>query len=101
MCFNYLPFTATVNTTTATVNATATINTTTATASASVSPVARSVRWKGENVATTQVAEVVGEVPGFCDVTIYGVTVPGCDGRVGMACVMLKDGVTSRYACLV
>jgi acyl-CoA synthetase (AMP-forming)/AMP-acid ligase II len=42
-------------------------------------------RWKGENVATTEVAEVIGRVPGIVDVNVYGVKVGDLDGRAGMA----------------
>jgi len=50
-------------------------------------------RWKGENVATTEVAQALSAVPGFSDVAVYGVSVPGCDGKVGMACVVLAEGL--------
>ena len=49
-------------------------------------------------MATTEVAEAVGAVPGFSDVNVYGVEIPNCDGKVGMACVVLTDGVTERCA---
>ena len=42
-------------------------------------------RWKGENVATTEVANVLRETPGVTDVLVYGVSVPGFEGRAGMA----------------
>ncbi len=42
-------------------------------------------RWKGENVATSEVAEVLGVIPGILDANVYGVHVPGQDGRAGMA----------------
>ena len=51
-------------------------------------------RWKGENVATTEVAHVLSDVPDISDVTVYGVSVPGCDGRVGMASIVLHDNRT-------
>ncbi|XP_058267469.1 long-chain fatty acid transport protein 6 [Hemibagrus wyckioides] len=49
-------------------------------------------RWKGENVATTEVSEVLGCLEFLQDVNIYGVTVPGYEGRAGMAAVVLKEG---------
>jgi fatty-acyl-CoA synthase len=49
-------------------------------------------RWKGENVATLEVAEAIAACPGIADVSVYGVTVPGHDGRAGMAAVVSGDG---------
>ncbi|HZA11216.1 long-chain-acyl-CoA synthetase FadD6 [Mycobacterium sp.] len=49
-------------------------------------------RWKGENVATTDVEAGVACDPNIDDVTVYGVEVPGTDGRAGMAAVTLKEG---------
>ena len=46
--------------------------------------------WKGENVATTEVANILASVPGVGDVAVYGVTLPGCEGRAGMAAVVGK-----------
>jgi fatty-acyl-CoA synthase len=45
-------------------------------------------RWKGENVSTVEVAEVLSSCPGVLDVVVYGVALPGADGRVGMAAIM-------------
>lgn len=45
-------------------------------------------RWKGENVATSEVSEAISVFPGVKDVTVYGVTAPGYDGRAGMAIVV-------------
>lgn len=36
-----------------------------------------SSRWKGENVATTEVADIVGLVDFVEEVNVYGVSVPG------------------------
>lgn len=44
-------------------------------------------RWKGENVSTTEVETVVSNQVGLTDCVVYGVTVPGCEGRVGMAAI--------------
>jgi fatty-acyl-CoA synthase len=45
-------------------------------------------RRKGENVATTEVADAIGEFPGVMHANVYGVAVPGVEGRVGMAAVV-------------
>jgi fatty-acyl-CoA synthase len=42
-------------------------------------------RWKGENVATSEVAEAISVFPGIQEANVYGVAVPGTDGRAGMA----------------
>ena len=49
-------------------------------------------RWKGENVSTQEVAQVVGGEPGVALCAVYGVEVPGAEGRVGMAAVVLDAG---------
>ncbi|KAM4830684.1 long-chain fatty acid transport protein 2 isoform X1 [Urocitellus parryii] len=48
-------------------------------------------RWKGENVATTEVADIVGLVDFVQEVNIYGVPVPGHEGRIGMASIKMKE----------
>ncbi|XP_063983457.1 long-chain fatty acid transport protein 4-like isoform X2 [Diachasmimorpha longicaudata] len=45
-------------------------------------------RWKGENVATAEVEGVVSNVAGHRDTTVYGVQVPGMEGRAGMAAIV-------------
>ena len=49
-------------------------------------------RWKGENVATSEVNEAIRDCKGVLDATTYGVTVPGADGRAGMAAIVAADG---------
>ncbi|MGC1554603.1 MAG: long-chain-acyl-CoA synthetase [Bradyrhizobium sp.] len=49
-------------------------------------------RWKGENVATSEVNEAILECPGVVDAVTYGVLVPGADGRAGMAAVVTDAG---------
>jgi fatty-acyl-CoA synthase len=49
-------------------------------------------RWKGENVASQEVADVLNGAPGITETNVYGVAVPGEDGRAGMAAVVLADG---------
>jgi fatty-acyl-CoA synthase len=48
-------------------------------------------RWKGENVATSEVNEAVADCPGVVDATTYGVEIPGADGRAGMTAVVVDD----------
>jgi fatty-acyl-CoA synthase len=49
-------------------------------------------RWKGENVATQEVADVLNGAPGVSETNVYGVEVAGEDGRAGMAAVVLAPG---------
>jgi len=57
-------------------------------------------RWKGENVSTQEVADAINDAPGIAESTVYGVTVPGEDGRAGMAAVVLRQGTTFDGAAL-
>jgi len=50
-------------------------------------------RWKSENVSTAEVAEVLGQVPGVAEANVYGVQVPGHEGRAGCAAVTLDSSV--------
>ena len=49
-------------------------------------------RWKGENVSTAEVAGVITGCSGVVDAAVYGVTVPGTDGRAGMAALVTGEG---------
>ncbi|MGB3699442.1 MAG: long-chain-acyl-CoA synthetase [Gordonia sp. (in: high G+C Gram-positive bacteria)] len=49
-------------------------------------------RWKGENVATTEVEAALNNVDGIAESVVYGVRVPGSDGRAGMAAIVTDDG---------
>ncbi|XP_019488903.1 PREDICTED: bile acyl-CoA synthetase [Hipposideros armiger] len=51
-------------------------------------------RWKGENVSTREVEGVLSLVDFLQEVNVYGVSVPGCEGKVGMAAVQLSPGQT-------
>ena len=42
-------------------------------------------RWKGENVATQEVAAALLACPGVLEAIVHGVAVPGADGKAGMA----------------
>jgi len=49
-------------------------------------------RWKGENVATTQVERALAAAKSIEECTVFGVEVPRTGGRAGMAAVKLRDG---------
>lgn len=51
-------------------------------------------RWKGENVATTEVTEVLGLVDFIQEVNVYGVEVVGHEGKAGMAAVIVRPDHT-------
>ena len=52
-------------------------------------------RWKSENVSTNEVGEIINgfDQVKFCN--IFGVEIPGADGRAGMASITLNDDVAS------
>jgi fatty-acyl-CoA synthase len=45
-------------------------------------------RWKGENVSTSEVAAAIAMFPGIVEATVYGVHIPGSDGKAGMAAIV-------------
>jgi fatty-acyl-CoA synthase len=47
-------------------------------------------RWKGENVASSEVSEAICAFRGVRDVNVYGVEVPGTEGRAGMAALVAE-----------
>ncbi|KAM5192699.1 long-chain fatty acid transport protein 6 [Mantella aurantiaca] len=49
-------------------------------------------RWKGENVATTEVSDIIGMLDFIQEANVYGVSVPDHEGKVGMASIILKPG---------
>lgn len=49
-------------------------------------------RWKSENVSTMEVADSLGDFPGLETITVYGVQVPGFEGRAGMAAIVMQAG---------
>ena len=48
-------------------------------------------RWKGENVATSEVNQAILDCPGVVDATTYGVEILGADGRAGMVAVVVDS----------
>lgn len=62
-------------------------------------------RWKGENVSTSEVEAALRVCPGVKDAVVYGVAVPGADGRAGMALLKIDqsfdiDALPGRLAIL-
>jgi fatty-acyl-CoA synthase len=49
-------------------------------------------RWKGENVATSEVAETIHTFEGVAEANVYGVAIPGYDGKAGMAAIVPGEG---------
>jgi fatty-acyl-CoA synthase len=48
-------------------------------------------RWKGENVATCEVAETLTSIPGVKEANVYGVRVGNLEGRAGMAALVTSE----------
>lgn len=49
-------------------------------------------RWKGENVATTEVEAEFSGVDAIEQTVVYGVEIPNSDGKAGMAAITLREG---------
>jgi fatty-acyl-CoA synthase len=54
-------------------------------------------RWKGENVATSEVAAAIMAFAGVREANVYGVRVPGTEGAAGMAAIV-TDGALDLAA---
>ena len=50
-------------------------------------------RWRAENVSTNEVGEILNACEQVEISNVYGVEVPGVEGRAGMAFITLKDGI--------
>jgi len=49
-------------------------------------------RWKGENVSTTEVENLMCGHPTLQDAVVYGVEIPNTNGRAGMAAITPHEG---------
>ncbi|KAL1395266.1 hypothetical protein pipiens_011380 [Culex pipiens pipiens] len=49
-------------------------------------------RWRGENVATSEVEGVITNIVGLKDCAVYGVDIPGTEGKAGMAAIVDTAG---------
>ncbi|KAK3987654.1 Isopenicillin N epimerase component 1 [Cladorrhinum sp. PSN332] len=54
-------------------------------------------RWKGENVSTAEVSEVLGKYPGVLDANVYGVQLPGHDGKAGTAAIYIDPALKEAF----
>ncbi|MEH6696874.1 MAG: long-chain-acyl-CoA synthetase [Hyphomonas sp.] len=59
-------------------------------------------RWKGENVSTNEVGEALSGIQGVATANVYGIPLPGYDGKAGMAAITTDDDVDfdGMYAAL-
>lgn len=55
-------------------------------------------RWRGENVSTQEVGEALHGAPGVVEANVFGVEVPGQEGRAGMAALVLDGPFDGRRA---
>ncbi len=51
-------------------------------------------RWKGENVSTTEVENILCEYDKIAEAVVYGVEIPDTNGRAGMAAITLNADAT-------
>ncbi|HMA74229.1 MAG TPA: long-chain-acyl-CoA synthetase [Xanthobacteraceae bacterium] len=51
-------------------------------------------RWRGENVSTTEVSEVISAFAGIHEANVYGVEVQGREGRAGMAALVCEPDLS-------
>jgi fatty-acyl-CoA synthase len=56
-----------------------------------VDRIGETFRWKGENVSTTEVLSALSVSRGVIDGVVYGVALPGNDGRAGMAALIVNE----------
>ncbi|XP_029291668.1 long-chain fatty acid transport protein 1-like isoform X1 [Cottoperca gobio] len=58
-------------------------------------------RWRGENVSTTEVEGVLSRLLGHTVVAVYGASVPGVEGKAGMAAIAHTGGWFDLDAFLI
>ncbi len=58
-------------------------------------------RWKGENVSTTEVENIMTEHPALAEAVVYGVEIADTNGRAGMAAITPHEGHSIDFADLL
>ena len=48
-------------------------------------------RWRGENVSTIEVENILSSKVNSIETVVYGVEIPGQEGRAGMATIMTNN----------
>lgn len=51
-------------------------------------------RWKGENVSTTELENIISRFDSVSEAVVYGVEIPGTNGRAGMATLVPEVDAT-------
>ena len=54
-------------------------------------------RWKSENVSTAEVSEMIGKYPGIFEANVYGVEVPGHEGKAGCAALAIAPEQRNNF----
>jgi len=49
--------------------------------------------WIGENCSTTEVESLLSPLCGLQDIIVFGVEVPGAEGKAGMAVIFDSQGI--------
>ncbi len=58
-------------------------------------------RWKGENVSTTEVENIMTAHPDLAEAVVYGVEIANTNGRAGMAAITPHEGHDVNFATLL
>jgi citronellyl-CoA synthetase len=56
-------------------------------------------RWRAENVSTNEVAEVLNQHPQIEMANVYGVEIPGVEGKAGMAALAIDKSASFDLDC--
>ena len=58
-------------------------------------------RWKGENVSTTQVENVIATLPDVAGCAVYGAEIPNTNGKAGMATITPQENTELDFEKLL